>query len=582
MSASAVVPALDGGARAGRAAPGRAATDVFEVRHAERDVARLVLRGEPGDRPGHRIGRVVLEEPQQRQEAALAEHRQQEGREREVGLVEQRRAATPGRRRSTRRASAPQQRARRVNTSMWRASSATCTASSCSTSRKCGWIRPRNRAGTTSAAFSFSIRYVMTCTTASSTSARMVAGCVPVDRGGRIPLGRGGLGVEPRRGSAQTASRVRRGRATAAGPPASTSAPRAARPQRRRPDDRHVGRAAPARARRAASGRPARRAPDDDRVAVALPRSRGRRLARPRRDRCRRRSGSRPGHRERVAPARQSGAGRASTSRCAAVGRGPRSPRSIVTRRGCVTVGSRRTRSASTRLLERRVAARCGPASHACSPSRSSSGRTSGSSYDMPSSKLVEPLDGRRCRAPSRPSCCSGRTARSAPMTRVRARRGSVPSRDEREVVAVDHARRVDLAGEQRTRGVALAADVVAVLADADVEAADVDVVARRQPRARRSASGSSVACGESTAPMPTVRALQVGERGDRRCRRAPRRRDVRSRSVSRIATAATLDAACGAASRRCAPTPAASSTRRRCCRRGAPRPAARSCEYRT
>src|SRR5262245_58614039 len=59
-------------------------------------------------------------------------------------------------------------RARRVNTSMWRASSAHWIASTCSTSRKCGWICARNRAGTSNAAVSFSTRYVITCTIASS------------------------------------------------------------------------------------------------------------------------------------------------------------------------------------------------------------------------------------------------------------------------------------------------------------------------------------------------------------------------------------------------------------------------------
>ena len=56
----------------------------------------------------------------------------------------------------------------------------------------------------------------------------------------------------------------------------------------------------------------------------------------------------------------------------------------------------------------------------------------------------------------------------------------------EREVVAVDHARRVDLAREQRAGRVALAADVVAVLADADVEAPDLDVDPGSRPASRR------------------------------------------------------------------------------------------------
>ena len=49
---------------------------------------------------------------------------------------------------------------------------------------------------------------------------------------------------------------------------------------------------------------------------------------------------------------------------------------------------------------------------------------------------------------------------------------GIVPSLANSELVAVDDARGVDLAGDQRLHGVALAADVVAVLGDHDVEAA--------------------------------------------------------------------------------------------------------------
>jgi len=53
---------------------------------------------------------------------------------------------------------APRKAARRAKTSMCRASSAAWTASTCNTSRKCGWILPRNRAGTISATCSFSTR----------------------------------------------------------------------------------------------------------------------------------------------------------------------------------------------------------------------------------------------------------------------------------------------------------------------------------------------------------------------------------------------------------------------------------------
>src|SRR5262249_47370457 len=50
-----------------------------------------------------------------------------------------------------------------------------------------------------------------------------------------------------------------------------------------------------------------------------------------------------------------------------------------------------------------------------------------------------------------------------------RARRERALAR-ERQVVRVEDARRVDLSANERTSGVALAADVVAVLADEDVE----------------------------------------------------------------------------------------------------------------
>ena len=89
--------------------------------------------------------------------------------DRVVGLVEQRLQRGPPADGGQRRASAPVIVARRVNTSMWRASSATVTARTCWISRKWGWTWPRKRAGTTSAASSFSTRNVMTCTTASST-----------------------------------------------------------------------------------------------------------------------------------------------------------------------------------------------------------------------------------------------------------------------------------------------------------------------------------------------------------------------------------------------------------------------------
>ena len=62
---------------------------VFQVGHAKGDVARLVLSREVGDASGDRVGRVLFEKPEQVQERAFAEHRQQERRQGEVRLLEQ-------------------------------------------------------------------------------------------------------------------------------------------------------------------------------------------------------------------------------------------------------------------------------------------------------------------------------------------------------------------------------------------------------------------------------------------------------------------------------------------------------------
>ena len=87
------MPRRRGGARSRRAA-GLAVTGrrerVFEVGHTERDVARLVLQRQPGHLRGDGIRRVALQERQQVEERSLAQHREQEHRQRQVGLVEQR------------------------------------------------------------------------------------------------------------------------------------------------------------------------------------------------------------------------------------------------------------------------------------------------------------------------------------------------------------------------------------------------------------------------------------------------------------------------------------------------------------
>ena len=57
---------------------------------AERDVTRLVLERELRDAPRDRVGSVRFEEREQRQECALAQHRQQERGDGEIGLVDER------------------------------------------------------------------------------------------------------------------------------------------------------------------------------------------------------------------------------------------------------------------------------------------------------------------------------------------------------------------------------------------------------------------------------------------------------------------------------------------------------------
>ena len=66
--------------RIGQARPelGLTAQMLAEMREAERDVSRLVLRREPGHGRRDGVRRISLDEPEQRQERALAEHRQQE------------------------------------------------------------------------------------------------------------------------------------------------------------------------------------------------------------------------------------------------------------------------------------------------------------------------------------------------------------------------------------------------------------------------------------------------------------------------------------------------------------------------
>ena len=131
------------------------------------------------------------------------------------------------------RPSSPRRRrARRVNTSMWRASSAAWIASSCITSRKCGWRRreearraraaprSRSRSGTSSPGRS------RPRPRADARPARPTGSRSP-DPTARPPPAR--TGARPRR---PTPSRRSASGRSSSGAPASTSAPRAASPQR--------------------------------------------------------------------------------------------------------------------------------------------------------------------------------------------------------------------------------------------------------------------------------------------------------------------------------------------------------------
>ena len=92
------VTALDRGGEA-REERGIVGDVAAEMREAERDVARFVLGREAGDVTRACVGRVIADEPEEREEAAFAEDGEQEARDCEVGLVEQgreRRLATRG------------------------------------------------------------------------------------------------------------------------------------------------------------------------------------------------------------------------------------------------------------------------------------------------------------------------------------------------------------------------------------------------------------------------------------------------------------------------------------------------------
>ena len=352
---------------------------------------------------------------------------------------------------SGRRRSGP---ARRVNTSMWRASSATVTASTCWISRKCGWTWPRNRAGTTSAASSFSIRNVITCTTASSIDGALVDRRRPVDGRARVPLRRRAPG---RRAGRPGRSTSRRGRSSAkrgVGPPGSISAPRAREPPVRRPgaSRQAVGAAAGAGRGTAPTSRDSAAAPRSttrsrrrrrasvEAQPVALQPAPGGELA----DEIGVRAAHRDGGAGRHARAR------ASLTRTWAPPSNPSAPsvdggRAAVTRSrpagGIDAVGSVEAEpvDGALELVVARGAARP-PLPQALELEQRPHGRVVERHRQQ---QLDEALDGRRRRRRRAPSSCSGRTAPcgSAPAPTPASMSALL---GERQLVAVDHAGRVD------------------------------------------------------------------------------------------------------------------------------------------
>src|SRR5215475_549601 len=75
---------------------------VLQVRHPERNVSSLVLSRELSNSPGNRIRRVLLKKPEQIEECAFTQNRQQERGQGKVRLLKQRfqRRLTADRRKS--------------------------------------------------------------------------------------------------------------------------------------------------------------------------------------------------------------------------------------------------------------------------------------------------------------------------------------------------------------------------------------------------------------------------------------------------------------------------------------------------
>ena len=80
-----IVPAMHGVGEA-RAQTGIFGCAMAQVGQAKSDMPRFVLRGQASHRGCDRIRCVLLDQPEQRQKRPLAEHRKQEGCEREVKI----------------------------------------------------------------------------------------------------------------------------------------------------------------------------------------------------------------------------------------------------------------------------------------------------------------------------------------------------------------------------------------------------------------------------------------------------------------------------------------------------------------
>ena len=191
-------PIADGRSNSSAGAVRIGSQEVTRVLDAERDMPRLVDPRAPGDVRRHRHrARSARRTPGTRGTCP-----------RRAPTAGTKPARSPPARRSDRNdvcvialetwSPPPFASARFVNASMWRASSFTCVARNNATSVKCGWIRGMNRAGTYSAAYSFSARWVMIWHTARSRWIGERLEVTPSDVGGRVPLARRRLLVEGR------------------------------------------------------------------------------------------------------------------------------------------------------------------------------------------------------------------------------------------------------------------------------------------------------------------------------------------------------------------------------------------------